>query len=74
MLRKAATASRIITMDAQYINSFQQVPITDNYIVLLANTDNITDNFTFLCFRQQFITFVCTPDGKKGKDVVRKDG
>lgn len=40
----------------------------------MGDIDNITQNFTFLYFKKEVITCgLCTPEGKKGKDIVNKD-
>lgn len=37
--------------------------LTNNYLILVANTNTITDNFTFFFFKK-FVTssFLCTPE------------
>ncbi len=44
----------------------QPILMKDNYLLLLANINNIIDHFTFLNFKKKFITYnLCTPEGKK---------
>lgn len=47
---------------------------TDNYLILMADTDKISDNFTFLYFIKFVTCSLCTVEGKKGEDVVSKYG
>lgn len=45
---------------------YQLIQITDNHLLLLANTDTITENFTFLYLRKKFTTCsLCTPGGEE---------
>lgn len=32
--------------------------ITDNYLLFIADTDKITDDFTFLYFKKKYISFI----------------
>lgn len=41
--------------------------ITDNYLILVADTDKITNNRN-----QHLYAFSCTPESKEVKDVVGK--
>lgn len=34
---------------------FQLIQITNNYLLLMANTNKITDHFTFSYFKKEFI-------------------
>lgn len=50
------------------VDSFQPIPIADNYLLLITDTDKIAINITLLYFKKKLITFslLCTPEGKKG--------
>lgn len=42
--------------------------MTDDYLLLMADTDKITDNVIFLSFKKKFITCsLCTPEGIKAQ-------
>lgn len=42
-------------------------PLINNYLLLMSDTDKITDNFTFLYFKKTFLTCgLCAPEGQKG--------
>lgn len=57
------------TSDAWY-KFFSTDTNTNNYVLVMVDTDKITNNFTFLVFwKKELITCsVCTADGKKVKD------
>lgn len=48
--------------------------MTNNYQLLMADSDKITNNFTFLCFKELVTFSFCTSDGQKGLNEASKDG
>lgn len=51
-----------------HIIDFSFLSITHKYLLLVADIDKTTDNFTFLFFKKKFITCrLCTPEGKKAQ-------
>lgn len=46
--------------------------MTDDYLLLMADIDKTTDNFTLLYFKKVISCSFCTPEGEKGSDVVSK--
>lgn len=59
------------------IQFLQPIPITD-YDLLMADTNKITDTFTWFFFSSKLKKFLacslCTLENKKGSDLMRKDG
>lgn len=51
---------------AQYV-FFKLMLITDNYLLLMADPNKMSNNFIFLYFKNKFINCsFCTTEGKKG--------
>lgn len=58
---------QIYAVGMHYMDFFQLLQITDNNLLLMADSDKITYNFTFFHFTKVFLTCrLCTPEGKKG--------